>query len=1133
MKRFISSILVTLLVLTQTVFQAPTAYADFEWPKFDINIDLSKGFDGIVDQLPIPDELPILGTPFIYYPKESIGINITKNLGQFVGEFASYLDPMKPAASVARMILGMTRPFIEPLIKKILPAPVKGAAYWVKDQIAKIVKGVNNSIVKDIVLPLWEIVVGPIDDLLIDIVDILAEEQKEEGAGAGGGGSGEQMIGAIGTPGQEVIPTPWVNRLPVGMFENIDENGIATGWALDPDHPDVSLEVTMSPILGQFPDHVTANLPHEGINYSGNHGFSYRIPSGMRDGKKNPLEAYVRDHDEWEKRVMLPGSPRNYQLTSLAAGELEYIDEEGVVRGWAVDPDMVSEVVEVKFYLDGKTLLGTVTTTVNRPEFTFNINPNDYRDGVRHKITAYVLDKNDRNDVREVPLEGELSFMYAKRIQISFESDIVNVQQGSRVFNTVIGVANQNHLANVYLDDALFDANMEDHGYPLYNYEKRLGVKNDGTEETLRSFEFNFKTPKDISLGEHTIMLESSFTSYMGFEYKGSFKINVIPYTQLRVLAPEKIVPETPFTLTMTGIPQQVSFFGKDANASVQGISFVGDGGSYSIQSPEMNLNEDGTITLKMTVPYEAGYIVSLPSRIQLLVYVDYKNELAREEFRASEYMHYNYFPGKTSDGRDPLFEPLCRSTLKPVLALGGGTGSVNGSVKDFACSADFTVIVTGVNEGKPFSLTLPKDYYIGKGDEVVIVRDENAPPRAPSSSQIVVPEKFYVKKSSEPVPPLYYAPSRIGWDGNIERFSLAMTENWIKEYTAVQEITVTVTDEKGNTASITVPLSLPYQVRVIPVEGDQLLPGGPMKLETNGFRDGHLVRLRIDQESAKEFYLSGKKKGWDEGAPILSDTMFLPSWIKPGKHRLTMEDLESLDVNKNPIYRAVTTFEVAGEVEEEDVPVKVDEQKKKDQPMPEKKKEVKLQPVVSVMPVSVQTTKTVQISLSGFNPLATVTIYLRKADAPQSGGTKLSGYADYTDSAGALVKSVTIPGVLAAGEYVIVATDIQGLSAFAPLTIEAAPEPKPVPKPAPKPAHQPKPEPAPEPELDTAPLPDENESVRKEEPEPAPNPTCDPGYTYSPTFQSCIEDTPPASEFEGKPCDESIPMYVQRGCIP
>ena len=90
-------------------------------------------------------------------------------------------------------------------------------------------------------------------------------------------------------------------------------------------------------------------------------------------------------------------------------GEIEKMDEQGLIAGWAVDRDTPDQPLFIHFFIDGEVkspkgqYFGELQTHLSRPElnarfktlsphgFQFQI-PEKYRDGKRHEIWVYALD---------------------------------------------------------------------------------------------------------------------------------------------------------------------------------------------------------------------------------------------------------------------------------------------------------------------------------------------------------------------------------------------------------------------------------------------------------------------------------------------------------------------------------------------------------------------------------------------------------------------------------------------------------------------------------------------------------------------------------------------------------------------
>lgn len=116
------------------------------------------------------------------------------------------------------------------------------------------------------------------------------------------------------------------NKTPIGWLDTII-NGIAAGWALDPDTPSKSISVHFyvdGPAgLGTLAGGISAGLARPDVNagtgYPGNHGFSFSIPSQFRDGKLHTLFVHGIDSSGTPgANILLSGVPQTFLLTASA-----------------------------------------------------------------------------------------------------------------------------------------------------------------------------------------------------------------------------------------------------------------------------------------------------------------------------------------------------------------------------------------------------------------------------------------------------------------------------------------------------------------------------------------------------------------------------------------------------------------------------------------------------------------------------------------------------------------------------------------------------------------------------------------------------------------------------------------------
>jgi len=115
---------------------------------------------------------------------------------------------------------------------------------------------------------------------------------------------------------------PDPTRQPIGFQDNVDSNGNATGWSLDPDSPSQSNTVHFyidGPAgTGTFIGSIVADVPRPDVNqatgYPGNHGYSFSIPNQYRDGTQHTLYAYGIDLVGNNQPFLLSSSPKTFTL---------------------------------------------------------------------------------------------------------------------------------------------------------------------------------------------------------------------------------------------------------------------------------------------------------------------------------------------------------------------------------------------------------------------------------------------------------------------------------------------------------------------------------------------------------------------------------------------------------------------------------------------------------------------------------------------------------------------------------------------------------------------------------------------------------------------------------------------------
>jgi hypothetical protein len=115
---------------------------------------------------------------------------------------------------------------------------------------------------------------------------------------------------------------------PEGVFETVDNNGRAIGWAIDPDDRASSIDIHFyidgpSGSGGAYAGMVSTTILREDINtaYSttGNHGFSFQIPSEYCTSTDRTIYAYGIDLQGIDN-PLLDQSPRTFNLTPQQCG---------------------------------------------------------------------------------------------------------------------------------------------------------------------------------------------------------------------------------------------------------------------------------------------------------------------------------------------------------------------------------------------------------------------------------------------------------------------------------------------------------------------------------------------------------------------------------------------------------------------------------------------------------------------------------------------------------------------------------------------------------------------------------------------------------------------------------------------
>jgi len=112
-----------------------------------------------------------------------------------------------------------------------------------------------------------------------------------------------------------------VNRRPFGWIDAVTSDGVAGGWALDPDNVPAPISVHLyldAPAgQGRFLGVAPANAPRPDVNqatgYAGDHGYAYLLPPDLRDGRDHTLYVYAID-SAGGTNPLLSGAPLAFNL---------------------------------------------------------------------------------------------------------------------------------------------------------------------------------------------------------------------------------------------------------------------------------------------------------------------------------------------------------------------------------------------------------------------------------------------------------------------------------------------------------------------------------------------------------------------------------------------------------------------------------------------------------------------------------------------------------------------------------------------------------------------------------------------------------------------------------------------------
>jgi outer membrane protein assembly factor BamB len=241
-----------------------------------------------------------------------------------------------------------------------------------------------------------------------------------------------QWLRATGTPQpaadaatSQIGPLPDLSRaIPSvgGRLNDVQPEGVARGWAFHSAQAHrgnpigVHFYVDGPAGSGKWGGNTTTTVTRTDINNSygltGTHGFEYRIPDAFRDDANHTLYAYGIDPSGLQRNVLLD----NQVLFRLAnvQGQVESIDSNGRVLGWAYASQSSWQSITVRAYVDGPqngggTFVGAFSANDYRQDvnaargisgshgFDFTL-PAAYRDGKPHTLYLYGVDPRGVNN---------------------------------------------------------------------------------------------------------------------------------------------------------------------------------------------------------------------------------------------------------------------------------------------------------------------------------------------------------------------------------------------------------------------------------------------------------------------------------------------------------------------------------------------------------------------------------------------------------------------------------------------------------------------------------------------------------------------------------------------------------------
>jgi serine protease len=223
----------------------------------------------------------------------------------------------------------------------------------------------------------------------------------------------------------QVGPLPDLSRaIPSvgGRLNDVRPEGVARGWAFHSAQAHRGNAIGVHFYVdgpsgsgawgGSATTTVTRTDINSGYSLTGTHGFEHRIPDAFRDDANHSLYAYGIDPSGLQRNVLLD----NQVLFRLAnvQGQVESIDGNGRVLGWAYAAQSSWQSITVRAYVDGAynsggTFVGAFSANAYRQDvnaargisgshgFDFTL-PAAYRDGQPHTLHLYGVDPRGINN---------------------------------------------------------------------------------------------------------------------------------------------------------------------------------------------------------------------------------------------------------------------------------------------------------------------------------------------------------------------------------------------------------------------------------------------------------------------------------------------------------------------------------------------------------------------------------------------------------------------------------------------------------------------------------------------------------------------------------------------------------------